>query len=120
MEIVIFAVTMGVLIVLAVVVGLRFRGRERVIGAEADDAPVQRLDMSAPAPAAAPAAVPPLGSVDLESLLESRILRRAVARADKSGEQELAVQTVMRLTGLSDADARAFLEKVRQRGIEKE
>jgi hypothetical protein len=120
MEIVIFAVTIGVLIVLAVVVGLRLRGRERVIGAEADVAPVQRPDTSAPVTAAAPAAAPPLGSVDLESLLESRMLRRAVARADKSGEQELAVQTVMRLTGLGDADARAFLERVRQRGLSEE
>jgi hypothetical protein len=83
------------------------------------------LDTSAPAPAAgssaaAPSAAPPLGSVDLESLLESRMLRRTVARADKSGKQELAVQTVMRLTGLGDADARAFLEKVRQRGLSEE
>jgi hypothetical protein len=48
------------------------------------------------------------------------MLRKAVARAFESGEQEQAMRTVMRLTGIGAPEARAFIEKVRQRGLEED
>jgi hypothetical protein len=120
----IVALAVGAVVLLAVLLGLRLRRRgERVVDGGGND-PEPRLAVPQTPPAAGPAAVDaaaaPLGSVNLDDLLESRMLRKAVARAFESGEQEQAMRTVMRLTGIGAAEARAFIEKVRQRGLEKD
>ncbi|MCW5746324.1 MAG: hypothetical protein KIT36_09020 [Alphaproteobacteria bacterium] len=116
-------IALGGIVVVAVVVALRLRrGRERVVGG--DDDPVQRAGgLAAPpaSPVAAdapdpPSGKPPLAGPRLEELADSRLLRKMVARAYESGKQDEAVQAIVRLTGVSATEARAFIDQMRQRG----
>jgi hypothetical protein len=113
----------GAILALALLFALRLRrGRERVIGGDDSD-PVQRAARrpvsqapAADAGAKRGVAGPLLGGVDLDELVDSRFLRKAVARADETGDHRQVVDTVMRLTAVSEPEAKAFIEKVRQRG----
>jgi hypothetical protein len=113
------AAGLGAFLAAGLLMALRARrARERVVGG---DEPMAS-DSGAPALSIAAGADPEpgqalLANIDLDELLDSRMLRRMVARAEASGQHEEAVQIVVRLADVDADEARAFLEKLRQRGL---
>lgn len=119
----IVALAIAACVALIVLIVVRaWRRRERVVssdqaGASAGLGPPVSRSPPAAGTSGKPAGVLP-AALDLDDMADSRILRRMVARACASGKQDQAVQAVMRLAGVSEADARAFVEKLRQRGAD--
>lgn len=110
---------LGALLAIVLLIGLRLRrARERIVGG---DEPVERARGASSPPAVSEADPEPgkalLANIDLDELLDSRMLRRMVARADASGQHEEAVQIIVRLAGVNTDEARTFLAKLRQRGL---